>query len=99
VARSYTGGNEQLGREKSAALGCTSCHVIPGVRGGDARVGPPLDKIASRSYIGPGLSNTPQNMIRFVQHGRQLDPKAAMPDLHLQEQDARDIACYLYTLR
>ncbi len=99
VARSYTAGNEQLGREKSASLGCTSCHIIPGVRGADARVGPSLDHVASRSYIGPGLSNTPSNMIRFVQHGRQLDPKAAMPDLHLNDQDARDIACYLYTLR
>jgi cytochrome c oxidase assembly factor CtaG len=99
VARSYTGGNEEMGKAKSSSLGCTACHIIPGVRGADARVGPPLNHIASRSYIGPGLANTPQNMIQFIQHGRQLDPKAAMPDLHLADQDARDIACYLYTLR
>jgi putative membrane protein len=98
VARGYTGGDEQHGRQKIAALGCSSCHVIPGVPGANARVGPPLDHIAGRSYIGPGLANEPSNMIRFIQHGRLLDPKAAMPDLHLNDQDARDIACYLYTL-
>jgi putative membrane protein len=99
VARGYTGGNAQSGKMKIASVGCASCHTIPGIRGAAARVGPPLDHIASRSYIGPGLSNTPANMVQWIQHPRQLEPKAAMPDLHLSEQDARDIACYLYTIR
>jgi cytochrome c2 len=100
IARSTTHGDESMGREKIIALGCASCHTIPGIPAGHAaRVGPPLDHIASRSYIGGGVQNDGLNMIHWIQNPKQLRPNAAMPNLHISETDARDIACYLYTLR
>jgi cytochrome c2 len=99
AARARTGGDVERGRATIAQYGCASCHSIPGIRGADAHVGPPLDRIAIRSYIGVGLPNTPENLQAWIKHPRQVSPKAAMPDLHLSDGDVRDIACYLYTLK
>jgi len=93
------GGNPRTGRELISLYGCASCHTIPGIHGADAHVGPPLDHIAIRSYIGVGLRNNPQNMMQWIQHARDLDNHAAMPNLHINQKDARDIAAYLYTLK
>jgi len=98
-ARAETGGDATQGREKIAYYGCASCHTIPGIRGADAHVGPPLDHIGSRTYIGVGLPNDSRNMIAWIQHPRDIEPHAAMPNLHIPDGDARDIACYLYTLK
>ena len=38
-------------------------------------------------------------MIKWIQHPQSIDPKNAMPDLGVTDQDARDIAAFLYTLR
>ena len=99
TAIARTGGDAQRGRDKINFYGCASCHTIPGIHGADARVGPSLERVAGRSYIGVGLENNPQNLIEWIKHSRDLDPKAAMPNLHISDADARDIACYLYTLR
>src|SRR5438874_6687616 len=84
------GGNPKQGRDLIQWYGCASCHTIPGIRGADAHVGPPLDHIAIRSYIGVGLANNPPNMIQWIQHPRDLAPRAAMPNLHINDKDARD---------
>jgi cytochrome c2 len=76
-----------------------TCHTIPGTVGGKPNVGPPLDGVASRRYIGGVLLNTPDNMVRWLSNPQAVDPMSGMPDLGLKEQDARDIAAYLYTLK
>ena len=78
---------------------CVTCHAIPGTVNGKPNVGPPLDGIASRRYIGGVLLNTPDNMIRWLINPQAIDPMSGMPNLGLKEQDARDIASYLYTLK
>ena len=93
------GGSPARGREAIEHYGCATCHTIPGVRGADALVGPPLTQVASRSYIGGVLTNSPENMIRWIQDPRAVDPLTAMPKVGLTDQDARDIASYLYTLK
>ena len=98
-AEQLTGGKVDQGKTKIAYYGCATCHTIPGIRGADALVGPPLKQIASRAYIGGVLNNTPDNMITWLQNPPGVDPKTAMPNLHVSESDARDIASYLYTLR
>jgi cytochrome c1 len=45
------------------------------------------------------LPNTAANLIRWVQHPQQIAPGALMPEMNVTEQDARDLAAYLYTLR
>ena len=94
-----TGGNQSRGRQILPAYGCTACHLIPGVAGPDAKVGPPLRGVASRAFIAGVLTNQPANMIRWIRDPQAVDDKSAMPDLGVSERDARDIAAYLYTLR
>jgi cytochrome c len=93
------GGDPDRGRFAIDAYGCSGCHTIPGVRGADALVGPPLTNMAERMYVGGVMKNTPDNLIRWIQDPPGVDPMTAMPNLHVKEPDARDIASYLYTLR
>jgi cytochrome c1 len=87
------------GRETIAHYGCGSCHTIPGIRGADAMVGPPLEHIASRTYIAGVLQNTHQNLFTWLKNPPGVDAKTAMPNLHLSDAEAADVAAYLYTLR
>ena len=98
-AMALTGGDPARGRELLRTYGCAACHTIPGVDGADGLVGPPLAGIASRSYVGGVLPNTPANMIRWIRDPRGVDPRTAMPNAGVTEPDARRIAAYLYTLR
>jgi cytochrome c len=98
-AAAMTGGSPERGREKIRKYGCASCHTIPGLAEADSLVGPPLKNIAGRTYVGGVLSNTPDNMIRWIQNPPGVDPLTAMPNLGVSEEDARDIASYLYTLK
>jgi cytochrome c1 len=93
------GGDPDRGRFAIDAYGCSGCHTIPGVRGADALVAPPLTNMAERGFIGGVMKNTPDNLIRWIQDPPGVDPMTAMPNLHVKEPDARDIASYLYTLK
>ncbi|HEX7956189.1 MAG TPA: c-type cytochrome, partial [Pyrinomonadaceae bacterium] len=93
------GGSPARGRAAIERYGCATCHTIPGVRGADALVGPPLTRVASRSYIGGVLTNSPENMMRWIRDPRAVDPLTAMPNVGVTDGDARDIASYLYTLK
>jgi cytochrome c len=79
--------------------GCGSCHVIPGVRGADGTVGPPLTDFSHRGYIAGELPNNGDNLIRWIMDPQEVEPGTAMPDLDIGEATARDIAAYLFTLR
>ena len=94
-----TGGDLQRGRVAIRQYACQTCHVIPGVTGADALVGPPLNGIASRRYLAGVLTNTPEHMIEWLRNPQDVDPLSAMPDVGVTVADARDIAAYLYTLR
>ncbi|HET7457605.1 MAG TPA: cytochrome c [Gemmatimonadaceae bacterium] len=93
-----TRGNVEKGRVAIRAYGCASCHTVPGVPGADALVGPPLTGFAERAYVAGVLQNSPENLVRWIRHPREVDSLTAMPDMGVGEQDARDIAAYLYTL-
>ncbi len=98
-ATALTGGDPGKGRVAIERIGCPSCHTIPRIRGANALVGPPLDRIASRTYIAGVLGNSPENMMRWLHDPPAVDPRTAMPNLHLSDTDVRDIASFLYTLR
>lgn len=93
------GGDAARGKQLMHRYACATCHVIPGVAGANGQVGPPLTSWAQRAYIAGNLSNTPENLIRWVQVPQSVEPGTAMPNLGVTDQDARDIASYLYTLR
>jgi cytochrome c2 len=92
-------GNAQNGKRLIAQFGCGSCHLIPGVENADALVGPPLNSWRKRVYIAGLLRNTPDNLQRWIQHPQQIVPNNAMPDMGISDEQAQDIAAYLYTLR
>jgi cytochrome c2 len=93
------GGNARLGRTEIRRYGCNACHEISGVPGAQGLIGPPLNGIGQRYYIAGELPNTPDNLMRWIEHPRQVEPHTAMPEMGVTEQDGRDIAAYLYTLR
>ncbi|HJR09221.1 MAG TPA: c-type cytochrome [Pyrinomonadaceae bacterium] len=99
AAEAAAGGNVERGVAAINRYGCGTCHTISGVRGANGQVGPPLTGIASRVYIGGVLENKPENMLRWIQNPRAVDALTAMPVLGVTEQDARDIASFLYTLK
>lgn len=93
------GGDAEVGKALIAKYGCGSCHLIPGVRGANSYVGPPLIGIASRMYIAGVIPNDPENMVRWIMNPQSVEPHTAMPNLGVREREARDIAEYLYRLK
>lgn len=93
------GGNAQNGKALIVSKGCGACHVIPGVRGARGLVGPPLFFFGRRAIIAGELPNTPDNLVRWIKDPKTVEPGTAMPDLGLNDQQARDVAAYLYTLQ
>jgi cytochrome c len=93
------GGDARSGQAEIRRYGCNTCHEISGIPGAHGLIGPPLDGIAQRYYIAGELPNTPPNLMLWIQHPRQVEAHTAMPDMGVTEQDSRDIAAYLYTLR
>jgi len=91
-------GDVARGQRALYQYACSACHTIPGITGSNPHVGPPLAGIAKRARIGGKLDNTPQNMVRWLRHTREVDPRTAMPEMGVSEQDAQDIAAYLATL-
>ncbi len=87
------------GKQVIEQKNCGSCHTIPGIPGAEGVVGPPLTMFASRSFIAGELPNTPENLAKWIENPRMIEPKTAMPDLGVSPSQAQDAAAYLYTLR
>lgn len=99
ATRIDVGGGAKASRAPAefTAYGCGSCHTIAGVSGANADIGPKLADFADRRYIAGRLPNTVADLIRWIRSPQQVDPGNVMPDLNVSEQDARDIAAYLYS--
>jgi cytochrome c len=94
-----SGGDARQGKIEIRKYGCNACHEISGVAGARGLIGPRLDGIGQRYYIAGELPNTPGNLMLWIQHPRAVEPHTAMPEMGVTEQDSRDIAAYLYTIR
>lgn len=62
-------------------------------------MGPPLVHFAAQQTIAGKLPNTPDDLRRFLKSPRTVVPYGAMPDLGLTDDQARNVAAYLYTLK
>jgi cytochrome c2 len=91
-------GDPDRGRREIARLQCGACHDIPGVRAARGSVGPPLEGFARRVYLAGKWPNQPHYLVSWLRDPPSLAPLTAMPALVNDEQSARDIAAYLYTL-
>lgn len=94
-----SGGDPQRGRAVIERVGCGVCHVIPGMRGPGGLLGPSLAGLTGRVTLAGSLPNRPAVLAQFVRDAPSLVPHAAMPELPLDEQEARDVAAYLYLRR
>lgn len=94
-----TGGDAHRGASLINSYNCGSCHTIPGIRHANGLVGPPLISFGRRTFIAGELPNNPGNLVRWITSPSSVEPKTAMPTLGVSDQQARDIAAYLYTLQ
>lgn len=94
-----TGGDATRGAAVINQYRCGACHIIPGIHNARGLVGPPLMYFAERTFIGGEVPNTPDNLVHWIKSPKSIEPGTAMPDLGLTDQQARDAAAYLYTLR
>ena len=91
-------GNPRQGKQLLQSYGCVSCHTIPGVRGARGVVGPPLMFFSRRTMIAGELPNSPDNLVHWIRDPKSVEAGTAMPNLGVTNDDAHDIAAYLYTL-
>lgn len=91
-------GSVAAGKTALQSYGCGSCHTIPGVVGADGLVGPPLDRFGRRAYIAGRLGNNHDNLVDWIRNPQDVDPRTAMPNLGVNEDDAVNMAAYLLSL-
>ena len=96
AAIALTGGDPGQGPALMQRYGCAGCHTIAGVTGARGEVGPKLEGVSRRLYLGGVTTNTPDNFIQWIVNPRAFDPKTAMPVTGVSTREARDIAAYLY---
>ena len=92
-------GDPKRGADLVRHYGCGGCHDIPGIANANGNVGPPLHRIGTRIYIAGFLRNSPENMAFWIQDPQRALPGNAMPRMNISQNDARDIAAFLYTLK
>jgi cytochrome c len=93
---------QKAGSERSAPnlmiqYGCPTCHVVPNVPGAVGKVGPSLASLSQRSYLAGSLPNTPENLVQWIMHPQHFRPGTAMPEMGVNDPDARRIANFLET--
>lgn len=93
-----TGGEIQRGRELARTHGCVVCHSIPGISSVGNGYGPDLDGFPDNRLIAGSLENTPENLLAFLMAPGDMVPGTSMPSVGITEDEARDIASWLYSL-
>jgi cytochrome c len=91
------GASSSRGKKLIEKYGCGGCHMIPGIPGADARVGPPLDEFRRHRYIAGEIPNSPRNAMRWIENPQKIEPGTIMPNLGVKPDEARDIVGYLYS--
>ncbi len=99
VQAGANGGDPRNGAHLIRKFGCGTCHTIPGIADADGFVGPPLNAIGRRGYLAGKLQNTPDNMVKWLRDPQAVVPGNVMPNMGVDQAQARDITAYLYTLK
>lgn len=95
-------GDANNGRQLFAAKGCVACHAAPGVPGATGTIGPNLAGIGDRQkrpQLAGNLSNTPENLKRWIKDPGAVKPGTTMPNLNLSDNEADDLVAVLVALR
>ena len=89
----------ERGKEAIERVGCGSCHRIPGIAWPQGKVGPPLDTFSGRALIAGRLPNRPDLLAAYIRNAPAMVPGSGMPAMPVTEEEARNIASYLYEQR
>jgi cytochrome c oxidase subunit 2 len=98
-AREPTSSQAVAGKQVISSVGCGSCHAIRGtpLKG---TFGPDLTHFGSRGGIGAyTLTNTPENLLRWIQDPQGVKPQCKMPNVPLPLEQQRQLVAYLEELK
>lgn len=92
------------GQQVFFSAGCVGCHTINGAEVNGVKalgtVGPNLTHVGSRGIIAGGiLTQTEQNLVKWVSDPPAEKPGTKMPNLNLTPEQAKAVAHYLETLK
>jgi cytochrome c2 len=93
-----TGGDPRRGEAYIVVYGCAGCHTVPGITRANGLVGPSLESVGRRVYVGGMLRNTPDNLTRWIVNPREINPQTAMPITGISPDEARDVVAYFYSM-
>jgi cytochrome c len=96
TAKTMTGGDPDRAPAIFRRYGCSGCHTIPGIPGADGQTAAPLTGLSKRVYIAGVVENRSDNLVAWIVSPRRFSPRTAMPSTGISEQEARDLAAYLY---
>ena len=92
-------GDPNHGRALFLSVGCSGCHTITGVTGATGDVGPNLTNVVLRPTIaGEALHSDPDTLVKWIMDPPAMKPGTKMPKLGINENDARDLAAFLYSI-
>jgi cytochrome c len=92
-------GDPNNGLTLFSAKGCGTCHTVLRLPNATGAVGPNLTNMVLRPTIaGDQIQNTPDNMARWITDPPSLKRDTQMPNLGVTNQEARDLAAFLYSL-
>jgi cytochrome c oxidase subunit 2 len=78
---------------------CVGCHTIDGTKARGV-VGPNLTHFASRqTFAGSFLTNTPENLSKWLASPQAVKPGNLMPDLHLPDSSVQQLVSFLESLK
>jgi cytochrome c oxidase subunit 2 len=98
-ARKPTTPEERRGREIFLSHACSGCHTIRGTSA-DGHIGPDLTHVGGRQDLaGLAITNTPENMLRWIDDPQRITPGVKMPDLHLSRDELNSVVAYLESLK
>lgn len=96
AAVALTGGDPARAPALFRRYGCSGCHTISGIPGADGQTGAPLSGLSKHVYIAGVLENRSDNLVAWIVSPQSFSSQTAMPKTGISEQEAKDLAAYLY---
>ena len=87
----------ERGRRLTFSYGCAVCHTIRGVRDYPGNIGPSLVDWGKQKYIAGAVPNRMSQLILWLKNPQSIQTNSAMPNLNMTEEEASDIAVFLYS--
>ncbi len=91
-------GDPANGRRLFTSTGCAGCHTLTAVLGATGVNGPNLANVVVRPTLaGESIPMTPETLARWLPDPAALEPGTSVPSVGLTDEEARDIAAFLYS--